>query len=571
MKKKIFFIIVLLLLTVLIPKTIYAITLDECQSKSINDLTSGDRDWCLTVGFPQIINSLAPAQQKNKQDLAGLQNQLAGINQKISEITNQLKLFEKDIQKREKDLAYAQKVFEGKTVDQYKFLRTYDPMLPFILSNDVSSAFQEIIIRQKVADQDRVSINQYVTDIENLNKDKESLEKNKVNLDAVQKDVASKTTFLAGEVAKVDTYLAAISAKQQEFIQAKLDSLGISRSAYNLHGGCSSDINKSPGFSPAIGFFTFGVPNRIGLNQYGAKGRADAGQSSDQILRAYYNFDGYQTYNGITISVDGYGSYSLDDYVRRIYEVPGDWPMEALKAQAIAARSYALAYTGNGARSICTTEQCQVFQKDPKGGNWDAAVSATAGQAMMSAGQPIKAWFSAVHGGYAYTSGDIGWSGTSWTKRMVDTPSGSASSFSDLLNNAYDKSAQWFYCDWGGRSANNGTGWLNPEEVADIANVILLSRSNPSAKSHLYQVDKPNPEGTDTWDASRVKQELGGNAINSVTSISVSADFGSGVTTTVNINGQSFDAKEFKNYFNLRAPSNIQIVGPLFNIENKSF
>jgi peptidoglycan hydrolase-like amidase len=40
----------------------------------------------------------------------------------------------------------------------------------------------------------------------------------------------------------------------------------------------SSDIGKDPGFGNKFGFFTYGVPNRVGLNQYGAWGRAKAGQ-----------------------------------------------------------------------------------------------------------------------------------------------------------------------------------------------------------------------------------------------------------------------------------------------------
>jgi len=159
---------------------------------------------------------------------------------------------------------------------------------------------------------------------------------------------------------------------------------------------------------------------------------------------------------------------------------------------------------------------------------------------------------------------------------VVDTTSGSVSSFSDLKNTAYDKDSPWFYCDWGGRSAYGGTAWLKPEEVADIINVMLLAKADGGTQKHLVQTDKTNPDGVDTWDAGRVRSELSSRGItpyNSIANISVSADFGTGRVTTVNVTGDgksnSFAGDEFKTYFNLRAPANIQIVGPLFNVERK--
>ena len=94
--------------------------------------------------------------------------------------------------------------------------------------------------------------------------------------------------------------------------------------------------------------------------------------------------------------------------------------------------------------------------------------------------------------------------------------------------------------------------------------------------AHIYQTDKPNPEGSDTWDEGRVKQEVrnrGNTPFNSVSSVSVAADFGSGMVTSVSVSGdkgsETFNGTEFRNFFNLRAPANIQIVGPLFNVEQK--
>lgn len=578
------FIFLLFVFAFSLKENVKAVTLDDCQNKSAAAMSTGDRDWCLNIGFPQIISSLEPAQQKNKADLAGLQTQLAGINQKISAMTNQLKEFAANIQKREDELAYTQAIFNQKVISQYKFLRVYDPVMPFLESSSASNAMETLILREKVANEDRLSIDQYVSDLETLNKDKDSLEKDKANLASVQKKVSDQTTFLAGEVAKVDAYLASVSAKQQAFLEAKLASLGISRSAYNLKGGCSSDIDpfKDPGFAPAFAFFTYGVPNRVGLNQFGAKGRAEAGQNAQTILQAYYNADYTAGYSeGVNIHVVGTNEFgqsfdntwNIEDYLKHLYEMPSNWSMEALKAQAIAARSFALAYTGNGASSICPSQQCQVVKQEINDSNWQAAVDATKGVVLTSGGQPIKAWFSSTHGGFEFTSGDIGWSSTPWTKRLVDATS-SVGGFSDLQNNAYDKNSPMFYCDWGGRSSANNTAWLKGDELADIVNAVLLAEKDGSTKSHLYQTDKSNPEGVDTWDSGQVKNELSSRGVtpfNTVSNVSINADFGSGKTTSVTISGdagsQTINGDDFKNYFDLRAPANIQIVGPLYNIE----
>jgi len=63
--------------------------------------------------------------------------------------------------------------------------------------------------------------------------------------------------------------IASLNSIQQSILSARLSGLNIPLFA-DTAGGCSSDIGKSPGFSGGFGFFTYGVPNRVGLNQYGA-------------------------------------------------------------------------------------------------------------------------------------------------------------------------------------------------------------------------------------------------------------------------------------------------------------
>ena len=548
-------------------------------SSSCSDLLSSCQA-SINQALQDSINATAPLQSK----LDSINDQIQGIKDTVANIEASLIQKKKDIDAGYKNLSKQQEILNA-TIRDYYIKSYYNSPLLILLSSNSVSQFTQILGYQKAnADRDKAIIETIATSIQNLQDASSKLKNQETSLTSLKLSLDQQSAQLDKIVGGARSYqsslsnqLASLNSIQQSILSARLSGLNIPLFA-SSGGSCSSDIGKDPGFGTKFGFFTYGVPNRVGLNQYGAWGRAKAGQDVNTILQAYYNYDSIETRDA-QIHVTGNGidwTGSLDDYVRRIYEVPDSWTdnnLAALKAQAIAARSYALAYTNNGSGSICPTDQCQVFKTDPKGGNWEQAVNATSGQVMVQGGSPIKAWFSSTHGGYIHSSGDIGWSGTNWTKNAQDSSS-NIGSFSDLNSKAYDKDSPWFYCDWGSRSAYNGTAWLKSDEVADIANVLMLAQKDSSIVNHLYQTDKPNPAGTDTWDASKVKQELssrGGSPFNSVSNISVSADFGSGRTTGVSVSGdtgsQSFSGSDFKNYFNLRAPANIQIVGPLFNVE----
>jgi stage II sporulation protein D (peptidoglycan lytic transglycosylase) len=102
----------------------------------------------------------------------------------------------------------------------------------------------------------------------------------------------------------------------------------------------------------------------------------------------------------------------FEDYLKGIAEVPRTWPMESLKAQVVAARSYALAHQerpgSEGARlgyQICATTACQVYLglgigNGPYGGRWRDAVSHTAGQVLLYAGRPADTLYSSTSNGH---------------------------------------------------------------------------------------------------------------------------------------------------------------------------
>lgn len=103
----------------------------------------------------------------------------------------------------------------------------------------------------------------------------------------------------------------------------------------------------------------------------------------------------------------------LERYLLGLNEVPMDWPMEALRAQAVAARTYSLwtLETGRAGAAevygfdICASDQCQVFSgadvlRGPEGMRWQEAVRSTAGTAVLHGGQPILARYHSTSGGH---------------------------------------------------------------------------------------------------------------------------------------------------------------------------
>jgi stage II sporulation protein D len=96
----------------------------------------------------------------------------------------------------------------------------------------------------------------------------------------------------------------------------------------------------------------------------------------------------------------------LEDYLLSVVpsEMPSLWPLESLKAQAIAARSYAIANLGKNERSgfdVKATVEDQVYlgvQTETQATNM--AVAATEGLVLKYDGKPISAFFHSSSGGW---------------------------------------------------------------------------------------------------------------------------------------------------------------------------
>lgn len=115
------------------------------------------------------------------------------------------------------------------------------------------------------------------------------------------------------------------------------------------------------------------------------------------------------------IKRDGSGrtvnTVAMENYVRAVVpsEMPTSWHVNAVRAQAVAARTYGAFLRERSSASgydICDTTSCQVYRgMDNETGNGDAAVKATAHVIMTFGGKPAYTQFTSSNGGQI-TTGD---------------------------------------------------------------------------------------------------------------------------------------------------------------------
>lgn len=511
--------------------------------------------------------------------------QMHNLNAKITDIRSRVGALEEDLIQKSKEIeegdanfAQTAKVLTSKIAAHYKNLMTRKlTLIQALVSSRLNNVIDAAVYQQLTVEKDQKHIVQVALQIKDLETAQALLKRHKEQLQGIKDELARQSSFLAGEVASAKSYqqdlskkIAVLSARQQSIIAARSAQVSASVGGDDLE---YDDLNASrdytPVFSPAFAVFSIGAyTHRNGMSQYGAKGRADAGQSAEQLLAFYYpGATLNKNYNiPATINVEGYGTRNFEDeYMKRIYEMPNSFPKEALKAQAVAARTYAIRHGG----SICPTESCQVYKDQNKGGAWEEAVNETRGWVLE--GGP-SAQYSSTTGGYT-TSG--GW----------DTTDGQANNF---IENAWERKAKspWFYKAWyrvnysnSSDSCGRSSPWLTQEEFADILNAWLVrSKGSSDEVGRIVPVTIHNcnigGSGGNPYSMSELAQiaDTYGGRFSSVSGASVSYA-SNGITGQVNIETNkgtiSIAGSEFKQIFNLRAPGYISIRNVLFNVEKK--
>lgn len=175
--------------------------------------------------------------------------------------------------------------------------------------------------------------------------------------------------------------------------------------AYRLRDMGSYDIIGKGSYLVESKVRLLGKGFLIGMNVYQSKRLTIVPVRDASILIDGHPFRGEVTFvrtpeNRITV-VD---NINVEDYIKGVlyHEVSHHWPMEALKAQAVAARTYALYSINSAGKSYDVTNDIysQVYGgRDSERYRTDLAVDYTRGQILTYNNQIIPAYFHATCGG----------------------------------------------------------------------------------------------------------------------------------------------------------------------------
>lgn len=531
--------------------------------------------------------------------LSLINNEISSLDKQIEE--NETALKAKVLEIADKQEAIAEKKLQVDEISSDLYMQSRYGLITFFLSGSSwDDMVKQFLVKTNAISLLKADIEKTYGEFNSLEDSKALLESEKTELDAQKADMDDAYDLLAAEKASLQSQLNSQYSqktkvtKQIGSITKELSDLqnfllivksgGTVVDAGDLSSTSSTgslayfDANAPSG---SFAVFSFGAfTHRNGMSQWGAKARDDAGQSYKEILAAYYptKFISTGTLKTTTygseditetIIVDGKTVNLEDNYMLGIREIDGSWnktsDLNVLKAQAIASRTYAINYTQNGRKSICSTQSCQVYSSSnpySTSSAWAQAVRETAGMVLTSStGYVFSAQFSAVTGGWINNVGYDVKSGTgSWIGRAWENISG----------------VTWFYRTWYDYNTNTGSygacsthpnPWLTNTEMADILNAYKywVQAGSPDNDPRLVAIDTATCWGVSANPYSMKElRDLVTNPVTSISSVYTTNSDGdtTAITFVTNVGNITFSGEgidDFRTIYMLRSPGYLMI------------
>lgn len=416
-RPKILFLVLLVLVGVFSFSSLHKALADESEDLWLEIIKKKGEQYTLT----NRLNEIKEYQNSLQSRLSSLQGQLnvtdeqiSSLNTNLGNLDEELSLLEEELEKRQLSLS------NQESTRSFAMRRLYKtPFTGLWLLSLMRSEGFSVINYQKAL---LARIFQTITNINGeiilFKKDQQDLKNMQASLLVQKSQLSNLRSQISGQASQIQAQLEA-ALSESSALGSRLSSLSQEinaamvrhqQLAYQSKGTCSGRAaTPNPVGAPSWYFWGRGTEHGVGMSQYGAYGMAKSGKSAQDILTFYYTGAQVSTWSSpsrIVVNKDG-ANYDLlfeEEYLAGIGEVPNNWPEEVIKAQIIAARSYAWSYAQNYPNSvICATESCQVYV----GGQGKRShVDQTRGQVVTYGGNIVQTYYFSTSGGHTDNVGD---------------------------------------------------------------------------------------------------------------------------------------------------------------------
>ena len=163
-----------------------------------------------------------------------------------------------------------------------------------------------------------------------------------------------------------------------------------------------------------------------GTTPLGVMPRRTGGATPETLFRGLRYTGGFQytRRDGALLTVENV--VDIEEYVKGLipYEMNNTWPIEALKAQALCARTYAMASIGRHAAhgfDLCVEEHCQVYRgRGSANERTDQAVMETAGMYVTYNGQLTQTFYASSNGGASENIENVWFDALPYLRGVID-------------------------------------------------------------------------------------------------------------------------------------------------------
>ncbi|GAB6273513.1 MAG: hypothetical protein STSR0004_03760 [Peptococcaceae bacterium] len=261
-------------------------------------------------------------------------------------------------------------------------------------------------------------------------------------------------------------------------------------------------------------------PNKIVVLSQQASKEIDL--TSGQNLFTLYNGEKANRYRGsleFRVAPEGLTAINtlpLEEYLLGVVpnEMYAQWPIEALKAQAVVARSYVLAQMGSYNQQgfdVLATQASQVYRgADSENPVTTQAVCLTKGEILAHAGQPVDAVFHSSSGGFTENSEEVWKNSLAYLRSKPDPHDNNEKYYNWSVSYTQEQLKQQLA---GKKQWRQGDKYIEPVNFKEITDLVELERTSSGARVKRLAVCGIGPDDqelkVEIYNADAVRTLLG--------------------------------------------------------------